>query len=446
MNEHPTVKIGRREASIWWIASFLLLSLLFSTAILKNNALPAWAADYPTQPVNTHPYFDAVSEVLVMNPVDQALAGIPNEKGFLFYVQPDPRVLDVNDLKKFQPEWVPGTTDLSRPDWYRSQIGIQAHVYAATARSLALPRDQTFDLLWTFSALMLAAMLGVLIRFIYLLWGREAAGAALAFAALSTGFNLFSWSLYWVSYLDVAPTAMATVLALRLPSRSRVTTMLLFGLVALLLMLSLANGYEFMTTTISATAVPFFMVYAAGRISLKSAIGYAFTAVGIGIACFVTVLAVHYSIYVDAFGDTFSTWAADRNERWGWAGLAAYGVVDLVKALVINAFDIGGFGIPNALLLALGGLFVLIALRGLFTRRLEDERTRVTIAVSAAMLSSLSWLMLQFPHIAFHPRFSSFIISFPFGLFLFAGLGRLWALRAQRRAGIGSGERAALAS
>ena len=420
---------------MWWLASFILLSLVFSSGVLKSNALPAVVGDYPTQVVNTRPNFDAVSEVLTMNMIDLTFYKLPNPTGFPFYVRPDPRELDITRPELYSADWRPGVAALRTADYYRSQIGLQGRAYAAVAERLNLSRDQTYGIFRTFSAAALAAMLGVLIAFIFLLWGTEAAAAAFAFCVLSTAFNLFGWSLHWATFTQVAPTALMAAFALKAPMRSRASHALAFLGLSLLLIVTLACHYEFMTATLAATAMPFFMVYAAGRISTKALTGYVVAAFAAGVVAFVVTLAIHHSLYAAAFGDSGLAWMGQRTARWGPASLEGpIGFArDLGKVLAINSADIAGYGLPNGLLLLAGVPFLWVAAKGIAGRRMDDERVRLALVVSAALLGSLSWALVQFPHLAFHPRFSTLVMAFPLGIFLFAAMGRLLHLHRQER-------------
>jgi hypothetical protein len=423
----------RPVSALWWVALTLVLGLVYSSAILRSNTVPIWAGNYPTLAVNSHPHFDRVSEVLVMNPIDAAVAGVPIEKDFLFHVQSDPRVLDVNHLDRYQPEWIPSADLLSKPDYYRTQIGVQGWVYVEVTKALGVGRDTAFAIFWTLNAFFLAAVLAIFIRFIYIIWGREAAIAAAAFSALSTGLNVFSWSMFWLAFLDIAPAAAATFLALRLPVRSWVRTLPSFlGLLALFL-LTFANGYEAMTVTISSVAVPFVIVFAAGRIPFKTMIGYASAAVALGVASFAAALAAHHFLYMNAFGGSGIDWVFSRTEHWGPESPYAPSLVGLGKILVVNAVDIARVGLPVLLLVLLAAPFVFKAARSLLTLRRDDESDRIALAVTAALMSSASWPLVQFAHVAFHSRYMSLVMAFPFGLVLMGALGRMWAMRRESR-------------
>lgn len=433
------LEASSRKATAWWLASFILLSLVFASGVLKTNALPSWFVNSPTKPVNTRPNFDSFNEVMTTNVIDTTLLGLENSKGFLFQIpnsgKADPRVLDIQRPDLYRPDWIPGRNDLAKPaEYYRSQIGLQGRSYALAARSLNLPREQTYTVLRTFSAVALAAMLSVLIAFLYLQWGWEAAAASLAFCTLSTGFNLFSWSLHWVAFLQVAPTALMAALAMTLPSRSIVRPALFFGLFAIILIVKLASGYEFYTTTLAATVIPFFVVYATGRIPMKTLVAYSTVAISIGIIAFAATLAIFNVLYLDAFGESGLAWLSQRTTNWATqAGTGVYGqLVDVAKVAAINSIDIAGYGLPNGLLGAIALPFLFIAAKALATGKLNEEKARVAIVISAAFMASASWILLQFHHVSFHSRFSTILISFPFGIFLFAGIGRIWHLHRQR--------------
>lgn len=433
MNGIGSSQVPRRVSLLWWLALTLVLGLVYSSAVFRSNTVPIWAGNYPTLVVNSHPHFDRVSEVLVMNPIDAAVVGVPNQKGFLFHVEPDPRVLDVYRLDRYQPEWIPNTDFLSKPDYYRSQIGLQGWAYVEVTKAFGLGRHAAFALFWTLNAFLLAAVLTIFIRFIYVIWGREAAIAAAAFSALSTGLNVFSWSMFWLAFLDIAPAAAATFLALRLPVRSWVRTLPSFFGLLVLFLLTFANGYEAMTVTISSVAVPFAMVYAAGRIPFRTMIGYGGAAVALGFVSFAAALTAHHFLYMNAFGGSGIDWVFSRTEHWGPESPYGPSLIGLGKILVVNAVDIARVGLPVLLLLLLAAPFAFKAARALLTRRLDDEADRIALAVTAALMSSASWPLVQFAHVAFHSRYMSLVMAFPFGLVLLGALGRLWAMRRESR-------------
>lgn len=426
---------GTKASLLWWAASAILLAAIFISGVLRSNALPAWAGAYPTTPVNTRPYFDAVSETLIANPIDLAISGKRNPTGFLFSVtdddEVDPRILDIDRLDRFQPRWQPDAAALARPSYYRSQIGLQGRAYSFAAARMGLDRDATFAAFRMFAAAALAAVLAVIVAFIFSLWGTGPAAAALAFCAFATGFNLFAPSLHWVAFVHVAPTAVTAWLASRLPTASWPTRIGAFALAAAFMMAKFSCGYEFTTTTIAAAVVPFFVAFAAGRIALATLVRYAVAVLAVGVAGFAAVFTVHHFMHLAAFGQSGFGWMAQRSAVWGGVPLVGplgqFG--QIAKVLAVNAVDINGFGVPNALVLLAGLPFLFIAAKALLLREFDVERTRVAAVVAAAFLASASWPLLQFPHISFHPRFSAILVSFPFGLFLSAGLARLWQLR-----------------
>lgn len=431
----------RRRAASWWLLAFAALTLVFMTGVLRSNALPRVLGKYPTEAVNTAPHFDNVSEALIENRIDLRFAGLKTQwQDFLFTVRKgnavDPRIFDIERPELYQPEWRPDRAELERPGYYRSQIGLQGRLYAAASNALGLDRTQTYVILRGFSTVMLAAMLATLVTGIASIWGRAAGLAALGFCMFATGFNLFAPRLYWVTFVHVAPTVVMALLAARLPHCGPTAHVAAFAGIALLFVAKFASGYEFMTVTIAAAAVPFFVAFAGGRVAFGRMIAYAAAVVATGLASFGLTLALYDRLFRDFFGGSGLVFLATRTEST--SGLPFTGPLgtplQMAKVAVINTADVGGYGLPNILVLAAGLPFAWIAARALATRDFTDERARIALAVSAALLASTSWMLLQFPHVSFHPRYSTILVAFPYGVVLAAALGRLWQLRREARA------------
>lgn len=436
---HPATT--RRRAVTWWLLAFVLLTMVFTTGVLRSSALPRILGAYPTEPVNSAPYFDGVSEALIENPIDLRFSGLDSKLShFLFTVRSgdevDPRIFDMDNPARYAPQWRPNRSELIHGSNYRSQIGLQGRLYAAASEAIGLDRPQTYTLLRGFSAAMLAAMLATLIAGIASIWGRTAGLAALGFCLFATGFNLFAPRLYWVTFVHVAPTVVAALLAAGLPHRGRLAHATAFAAMALLFFAKFASGYEFMTVTIAAATIPFFLSFAGGRIPMKTLILYALAVVATGIAAFGVTLGIYEMLFRDAFGTSGLAYLQTRTDKT--SGLPFMGPLgtplQIAKVAVINTADVGGYGIPNFIVLAAGLPFTFVAAKALIARRFDDERARIAIAVSAALLASTSWMLLQFPHVSFHPRYSTILVAFPFGLVLAAALGRLWHLRRRARA------------
>lgn len=431
----------RRRAASWWLLAFAVLTLVFTTGILRSSALPRILGRYPTEVVNTAPNFDNVSEALIENRIDLRFAGLPTRwSDFLFTVRKgdavDPRIFDIVRPERYQPEWRPDRYELERPGYYRSQIGLQGRFYTAASNALGLDRSNTYVVLRIFSAAMLAAMLATLIAGIAGAWGRTAGLAALGFCIVATGFNLFAPRLYWVTFIHVGPTVVAALLMTRLPRAGVGTHAAALAAMVLLFVMKFASGYEFLTVTISAATVPFFVAFAAGRTTLKMAIFYAAAVVATGVASFAVTIGIYNALYREAFGTSGLDFLRLRSGEW--TGLPFMGPLgsplQMAKVGVINTADIGGYGLPNVLVLAAGLPFAWIAARALVARDFAQERARIALAVSAALLASLSWMLFQFPHVSFHPRYSTILVAFPYGLVLAAALGRVWQTRQEARA------------
>lgn len=424
-----------RRAASWWLMVFVVLTLVYTTGVLHSSALPRLLGEYPTAPVNRAPNFDGVSEALIKNRIEMRFAGLETGKPeFLFTVRngkgPDPRNFDIARPDLYDPGWKPGRVDLQAREHYRSQIGLQGRSYAAASNALRLDRARTFMTLRIFSISMLAAMLAALVTWLASVWGRAAGFAAFIFCIFATGFNLFAPQLYWVTFVHVAPTVVAACLAARLPQRGVPAHVAAFVAILLVFVAKFASGYEFMTVTIAAAAVPFFVAYATARITIRMLMVYAAAMVAIGMLAFGLTIGVHDMLYRQAFGQSGLAFLQVRSQSS--SGLPFSGLLgtplQMGKLGIVNSADIAGYGIPNFVALAAGLPFAWIAARALFRREMGDERNRIALAVTAALLASTSWLLLQYPHVSFHPRYTTILVAFPYGLVLAAALGRLWHL------------------
>lgn len=417
----------RRTLFHWWLAAFLLLGLVFVSGVLNPQAIPSLVGDYPTRPINSRPHFDRSSEILVENMIDARLAGsAATPGGFMFRIPGDPRVLDANVPASFDGDWRPSAKDLEGREIYSSQFGFQARVYAAAAAALDADRTRALAALRGLTAICLAATLSVILLLIRREWGGKAAAWGLAFCALSTGFNLFAPSLYWITFMHVAPAALISA-ALLLGVRSRIGWSSLYLALFVLFLLKFLSGFEFLTVTVAGAAIPFFLVQGRGDIVSPVLLRRIASILAIGIAAFVAAIAIHHVAYQSTFGQSGLAHLLSRSETWTSAGGIGLDeqVRQFAKILVVNMIDYAGYGVPSLVGFAAGVLFLLFTARLLLRRDFHDPRLPVYATITAAFLASISWLVLQSEHVAFHPRYATILLAYPFGIFVAAGTARL---------------------
>ncbi len=422
--------------------SFLLLFAVFASGVLGSSALPRVLGRHVTQPVNARPYFDLSSEILVKNSVDARLMAVRRHTtGFMFRVPDDPRFLDVDRPARFRPDWQPSAEVLDRSvsNVYASQLGLQARSYAFVAGLLDLSRPRTFAVLSALCAAALAAALAQLIVFMRNAWGSAAAASMAAFSLLSTGFNLFSTSLYWSTFLHVAPTAVVAAAAPRLREMSGARRLLVWIAVGACFVAKFLSGFELMSVTISAAALPFRVLVAARRRRLRETDRCAALVCAVGAVSFAVAVGIYDVLYREAFGTGGLAYLAGRSNHWIASSAGAAGPIgQAVRVLATNSVDVAGYGLPTALALLPGMLLVFLALRGGLASRLEDVGARTALVGAAALCASASWLLLQPKHLLFHPRYATILVAFPYGMFASAAVARLWALRTASPAGAGA--------
>ena len=417
----------RRTLFFWWAAAFLILAAIFISGSLKPQALPSLAGDYPSRPVNARPHFDRNSEVLVENAIDARLAGAGRTPGgYMFRIPGDPRVLDVNNPAAYQPDWRPGQSDFDRRQVYSSQLGLQGRVYAAAAQTLGLSRASAIEFLRRLTAAALAAMLALILILIRREWGRLAALSAFAFCVVSTGFNLFAPSLYWITFAHVAPAA-AMSAALLLGARTRLHWSLMYLSLFVLFAIKFLSGFEFLTVTIAAAASPLFIVFAAGRLSPRHLIIRSALVLATGLAAFLAALVIYHFHHQSFLGQSGLSHLLSRGESW--VAPADRGLLEqarqFMKVLLVNMVDYNGYGIPTGIPFAAGVTSLFLGARVLVRKSLDNPASRIMLSVAGAFLVSISWMVLQAEHVAFHPRYATILLAFPFGLFLAAGVARM---------------------
>ena len=425
-------KAGPMKALLsWWIGCFIILVAVFASGATNADALSRFVGDYPTRPVNQRLHFDRVSEVLPVNLIDARLAGSsPTPGGFMFTIPNDPRILDINDLDRYNGYWVPGPKDLERRIIYRSQFGLQGRLFSAAAGAMNLDRKATVALFEGVAAAALAAMLAIIILLIRRCWGDRPAIAALVFCALSTGFNLFASSLYWVAFLHVAPAAVTSA-ALLSRDVGRVSWAGAYMLMLILFIAKFLSGFEFLTVTVAAAAVPFFLAFSVERITAGRLVRHSAAVFATGVLALGLAMAFYDRQHLEAFGTSGLAHLSSRTDVW--IAQSAKGVVDhardLAKVALVNFIDYRGFGVPNIVVFAIGGYFLLKSARTLISLDLGSQRARVELAVAAAFAASVSWFILQEQHVVFHARYSAYLMAYPFGMILAAGAVRLLQLR-----------------
>lgn len=410
---------------LWWTISSMVLAAVFATGVTKPNALPFFFRDHPTRPVNTRPHFDRVSEFLIENQIDARLLGSsPTPGGFMFRIPQDPRLLD--DRWAYDGYWIPTKEDLERRWMYPSQFGLQGRLYAAAAGAIDLGRSETVKLFQSLTAAALAAMLSVLILLIRRDWGVPAALSAFAFCVLSTGFNLFAPSLYWVTFLQVAPAAVVSA-ALLANLREKWQWLLVYLIVLILLTAKFLSGFEFLTVIVGATTMPFFIAFSTGRLTARELLGRSAVTIAAGITAFVLALTFYNHHYASTFGESGIEYLLSRADEWTVRSKGMlHHLRDLARMFLLNLVDYNSFGLPNLLAMAAGGALLLATGRRLLLRAgFENERSRIILTMAAAFSVSASWLVLQLQHVMWHPRYTSFILAYPFGLVLAAGVARL---------------------
>lgn len=289
---------------------------------------------------------------------------------------------------------------------YRSQIGAQSLFYATLAELTNGVHGNYFILKFV-STLLLSLCAAVVFLWMRLNFGNAPALIGVLFFTLSTGINIFSESLYWSIWLFVAPLSVVCLLEINDVRNN----LILFFLTFPLFLFKFLSGYEFITIIVFSTMVPYAWDFFINK-NLSSLV----QAVVVGCS---SVFAFIFSIFIynNYFLLDFHSSGIDnifgRSGSWSFGHLGDLSIspwMQSVKILIMNFFDINGYGVPlGAFLISVLGFLIY------FRKIVKAEEVKF---ISFLFIGSVSWFVVQPGHILFHPRYAILMFFIPFGLFI----------------------------
>lgn len=397
----------------FYLICLISLFVFHGFLLSENNALPFFYKDYPTYENNGKQNFDMASESLVLNRIDFAVLDIEYIHRFHLWRAGNEKDQDGESFEKEEADISIKKINLLNGYPYQSQIGLQSWFWATMAKGFGVDFGN-YRIIKLLSVLLFSFALAFVLVWIKSEFGIIAGYSALFFSVFSTGFSLFSSSLYWAAFLFILPVAVVCVLRiLKVES-----VWVIFLVVTPFLFMKFLSGYEFITVLGLAMAFPYIFDFI--KYSKKAALKKVGVLVLASTLAFVGSLLLYDKLFQLDFSSSGFEHIFGRSESWSLSSFGEKGlnpISQVVKISIMNFMDVNGFGIPLFVFLGLI-VGILIYTKSIVTR--SDY-----LGMLYVLFGSLSWFIVQTGHMLFHPRFAIFVLAFPFGLFITAYISRL---------------------
>lgn len=372
-----------------------------------NNALPFFYKDYPTYENSGKEYFDSVSESLVLNRIDFNTLSIEYKFKFnLWRSNQEVRAFAVDgDGKKYNKDYVTAPEYLLDGQPYRSQIGAQSLFFAKISPLLGEDHGSYF-LIKIFSVFLLSICLAIILLWMRNNFGPTPSVISLLFVGLSTGVNIFSYSLYWSIWLFILPLSIVCLLEI-LKVRN---TYYIFLIAFPVFLFKFTSGYEFITIIVFAAMTPYAWDFIVNKnhTSLIRVVSIGLSSV----AAFLTSILIYSTFFLSDFNSSGVDNIFSRSDSWSLKHLGDMSInpwTQTTKILIMNFIDLNGYGMPL-------GVFIILTLAVIITIRNKIQSTDIYFLVFL-FFGSISWAIVQPGHILFHPRYATLMFFIPFGLF-----------------------------
>ena len=413
-----------QKSRIYSLTFVLTLWLTWWSGVLNPSVLPWFLRHYPTAPINELSNFDPISSALYSNHIDYALLFQKMPDGFfLMKFNQDPRALNIARLEKYNPTWKPSKADFqdsSKMNVYHSQTALLANAYAWLALVAQLPRDATFSILKAGAAFLATLALLPLFQLIRNIWGGLAAFILWGFLLLSIGCNLFATSLYWSIYLSILPTTVVAIVAQRiLLSKCNLSTYLYTALALYLVTtFKFLVGLEFITIIMLLPFAPLAMIVffspTITKMTLRIAI-IAALAMGLGV---ITSLIIFDFLHHHAFKESGLEYLLSRASAWKTgAEIDGPRSRNPMRLLVPLWIGVRHWGVPMLVPFLCGFTALLFAPYIFFKSNYSQQHKGMAAASLVALAASMSWVILQYEHIVWHPAYATFWIALPLSCF-----------------------------
>ncbi len=425
-----------REFWLWPFA-VLVLTFCFYFNPLAAHGFPFWLQSRGGASAQSHANFDWDSDRLTRNYLVAASAGGPKPAAGLAF-------LTAQEAKQ----------ETAKP--YLSNANMQGRLlgwllgHADPANLFATAR--------LFCAFALSCCLGSFAYWIRREFGWRAGVVVFAGFMVSTGMVMLSISLYWLGFLWLLPMLVSIW---GYPGRaggqqSPAHWILYASALLLTTTIRMLAGFEFASNVTALAIAPVIYHEVANQSSWSLTLRRASGVLAVCVMAFAIALGLTFVAVAEVVGTVgqaihhmssrVSTWSQLQDANA--AGQIPPQLLAVGKLMLINVVSVcGPVALPAGLVY--GPLFgwqvwhlwrlsrashpgqaaAVSPAAALMQRRL----TALSWAAGVAAAGSLSWLVLRFSHIAFHPRYVHFMLFLPWGLFATALAGAMWSARSTLR-------------
>ncbi|MBN1610325.1 MAG: hypothetical protein JW940_27095 [Polyangiaceae bacterium] len=410
-------------------AGILLGTLLFWACLSLNplqvHGLPVFLRDRPAHHVYSAECFDLNSEILIRTKVAFGLQGSTPARGLSFRISK----LWMSHPEQASRELLePGVT-ARHVSPYRSSFNLQGDLWLAFARTLHLRPESAWAWARGLSCALTAAAIAIWAAW---LWRHLSPTASVFVAAFVPMSPLVLWApntfrVPWTSLLPFAVLWWIYPYA----AKARGGWYCLLGGILATATLGFLCSLEFASVIAASMAVPIVFHERNSGASWMRVARPVLAVAGVttlGLLAAVVALCARVS---GSLSDLRSGLQHIGNRAAAWTGKETSLVSDVLgiaKTGALNGLTLFGPVALPAGILALASVVWLVVY---FVRRGRAHplgesglRERSLMEVTLfAMLASLSWFVLQPHHIAFHPRFGLWLLTFPWFLVAVAALG-----------------------
>lgn len=411
------------------LMGFVWLSFALYTNILVVHALPFFEQDRPFSFYYSHDHYDINSVMLTRSPVIYDMLDKEQPGGGLAFRPNGWRDMAPEDMRVY--DVAAAREETASNQIYLSTFHLQGEIWGAVANRFGLSESDFEPTVRLIGAILTALVLTLILIWFWRQLTPLSLIAGLVILPMATGIVLAAPNMFRVPWMTLLPFAVSLWTFRWHPA-------IHFGIIGTALLLSFLCSLEYASNTAAAIAIP--AVYhglVAGRSSM-TLLGQIAKYVAIATLVFAAAMALT-ALRIDEFtGGEPSGLEHILARGQSWAGIhlseerSEFGFMNgaLTIAGATGLTLYGPLALPNVLVVLLGVVLVAIAFKvgdqsggvGTSANLMSDTRAW-GLTTLYALAASVSWIVLQFHHIAHHPRFAPFLILYPFILCLIGLVG-----------------------
>lgn len=328
---------------------------------------------------------------------------------------------------------------------YRNQMGLQGLVFSIFDKIINYEQDLKFDKFIT--SFMLALLLAYFVFWVYFEFGLMSAVIIIITTVFSQWITVFGRNLYWVIWTMYLPI-IGSLFFLHIESfKKKYSSIAVFLFVFFAIMIKCANGYEYISTILISTTIPFIYYSYSNDWGLKKFLKRTATVSIAGILGFIVTILMHawqlslktgsYSSGLEIIKFTILKRTHGSSEQLPEAfkaSLESSTFEVIYKYLKGSIFEFSNFlntehvfkiTFEN-LIFVFSLITALVFISEKYSKSIAEDRKKLiglTLSVWVSVLAPLSWYVLAKAHSFIHVHINTVLWHLPFTFFGFTLLG-----------------------